>query len=699
MRAARLFALCLLGSAAVFGGSGSGNDNKPAPQTWRMLAPFRDLAEFNDFRKRAREIARANGAWWASTRQEYRGGPLLAQAEPEAEPCDPAEQECVEAGGEIEEIVTTGQRASKNASITNNQESGVDEGDIVKAFDRFIIVLYHGRLFSIDTGEGPGALRLVDRVDAYQSAQLDDWIDEALIFDDTVLVTGYSYETDSSNIGVFRIGKDGVFSFVARYFIESEDYYSWENYATRIVDGKLVIYTPFDLTDYGAKQEVSFPRIRRWTEQEGYTPWQPLFAISDVYRPIQPALAPAMHVVSACTLGAELDCDSRGIVAPWHREMYVSPENIFLWVTSSEYDVRHLRPAKVPECEPGANPLRMRGWPSAVYKLSLADGRITAVHTEGAPPDQFALDEQRGSLWALVHRPPLQCDLDDDDEEAEDRTLALARVPLYAFDVRPPRMQGPDHYALPPVASEYRYDLQTRFTDGFLLYGSAQGRGRAAWGGKYYDPYQPGTLTVVRLGSPEYPGMIKLSHSVDRIELFGANAVTFGYQGNDDFAVSSVALDRRPRLSDTQPLPGVIESENRSHAFNALAQDDGSGIFGIPTMDTRHFRTSRYYDTPIDVQFITASRGLDLASAEKLAGHADSEMPESDYECEVSCIDWYGNARPIFFRDRIFALIGQEFVEGSLTGGRVAELARLYLTTKPAHARTRAAQPEPVEED
>jgi len=35
--------------------------------------------------------------------------------------------------------------------------------------------------------------------------------------------------------------------------------------------------------------------IRRWTEQGGYTPWQPLFSITDVYKPIQPAFTPAMH--------------------------------------------------------------------------------------------------------------------------------------------------------------------------------------------------------------------------------------------------------------------------------------------------------------------------------------------------------------------------------------------------------------------
>ena len=42
----------------------------------------------------------------------------------------------------------------------------------------------------------------------------------------------------------------------------------------------------------------------------------------------------------------------------------------------------------------------------------------------------------------------------------------------------------------------------------------------------------------------------------------------------------------------------------------------------------------------------------------------------------MSCEDWYGNARPIFFRDRIFALIGLEFIEGTFANGKIAEVAR-----------------------
>ena len=56
---------------------------------------------------------------------------------------------------------------------------------------------------------------------------------------------------------------------------------------------------------------------------------------------------------------------------------------------------------------------------------------------------------------------------------------------------------------------------------------------------------------------------------------------------------------------------------------------------------------------------------------------------QSGYRCEVSCVDWYGNSRPIFTGGRIFALMGTDLVEGRLAGGRMSEAGRLDLTGGP----------------
>jgi hypothetical protein len=48
-----------------------------------------------------------------------------------------------------------------------------------------------------------------------------------------------------------------------------------------------------------------------------------------------------------------------------------------------------------------------------------------------------------------------------------------------------------------------------------------------------------------------------------------------------------------------------------------------------------------------------------------------------DDKCHASCVDWYGNARPLFLRGRVFALLGYELVEGKLDQGRMVEVRRI----------------------
>jgi hypothetical protein len=59
-------------------------------------------------------------------------------------------------------------------------------------------------------------------------------------------------------------------------------------------------------------------------------------------------------------------------------------------------------------------------------------------------------------------------------------------------------------------------------------------------------------------------------------------------------------------------------------------------------------------------------------------GVLTAEAPARFYDgCVASCVDWYGNARPIFLRGRVFALLGYELVEGREEGGGVREVRRV----------------------
>jgi len=62
------------------------------------------------------------------------------------------------------------------------------------------------------------------------------------------------------------------------------------------------------------------------------------------------------------------------------------------------------------------------------------------------------------------------------------------------------------------------------------------------------------------------------------------------------------------------------------------------------------------------------------------AAKSDPSHVNADYKCEVSCVDWYGNARPFFIGDRIFALIASELIELQDTPGSLTERSRINLS-------------------
>lgn len=63
-----------------------------------------------------------------------------------------------------------------------------------------------------------------------------------------------------------------------------------------------------------------------------------------------------------------------------------------------------------------------------------------------------------------------------------------------------------------------------------------------------------------------------------------------------------------------------------------------------------------------------------FAMAGELAAHPSRARDDA---CVASCIDWYGNSRPIFLGDRMFALMCYELVEGRVASGRIREVARV----------------------
>jgi hypothetical protein len=567
-----------------------------------------------------------------------------------------------------------------NPEITNNQTIGVDEGGIVKQIDRFLIVLQDGRLFSADLGAGAGApLRLADRIDVYRNREnAASWYDEMLVFGDRILVTAYNYREGASEITVIRMDRQGRLTREGRFLLSSNDYYSTENYATRIVGDNLVFYAPQALAAGGPDGRFAWPRIRRAERDGEADAGEALIGPTDVYAPPGQVEYGVLHTLSVCPLRGAMDCRTTAFIGPPMRELYVSPTDAFLWIGAPDglpwsIDYANRRRQDCPEdrnWEDGADQAAM------LYRLPLDGGPVGAVAVDGVPADQFAFDSRDGRFRALLARAPAGC-----TEPGTARPLALLDIPLAAFDDDIRHVSDRGYADLPPIAEGV---LENRFVGQWLVYGGRTGSDGALNGN---GAPTRSTLVAVPLARPGDAIRLALPHNALRIERAGSDAVVTGYRDARGLSLSYVSLaGARPRIAATTLLARRFESEGRSHAFNAWIRSDGSGLIGLPTT-VQTSRSGRGWSVSAssELSFIAVASDKSLSHAGQLAPRArpTGRNARSAYRCEVSCIDWYGNSRPIFTGGRIFALMGTDLVEGRMGSGRIGEVGRLDLTGRP----------------
>ena len=190
-------------------------------------------------------------------------------------------------------------------SVTNVQHAGVDEGGIVKLHGDHLVVLRRGRLFTVAIGDG--ALKPVSLVDAF-GPDIDPsgtWYDEMLVSEDTIAVIGYSYARGGTEVGLFNIDRAGNLSYRSTYHLRSNDYYSSRNYASRLIGGKLIFYTPLYLSPGATDPFQTFPAVRKWHKGATAGEFQRIASATRVYRPEQqlsPGYSLALHTVTVCDL-------------------------------------------------------------------------------------------------------------------------------------------------------------------------------------------------------------------------------------------------------------------------------------------------------------------------------------------------------------------------------------------------------------
>jgi hypothetical protein len=242
--------------------------------------------------------------------------------------------------------------------------------------------------------------------------------------------------------------------------------------------------------------------------------------------------------------------------------------------------------------------------------------------------------------------------------ERENNVITLLRIPLYAFSDG--SVDASAWWYRPITRGEAPI---ARFVGDYVLVGIPT----------LYAGHTAGKRVVVTAWEGTASILLNLTHDVERIEAMGAHAVVVG--GDDDhLSMTAIRVGRQPAVAGTLVLPNASQSEYRSHAFFYRQDGPDDGVFGLPveTIDPGDASSDR----PARIVFIR-NRGLTFSAAGTLDPRAAAPIDDG---CRASCVDWYGNARPIFIDGRVFALIGYDMVEGRLVGGRVDTIRRLNFT-------------------
>ena len=528
-------------------------------------------------------------------------------------------------------------------SVTNVQTAGVDEGGIVKLHGKHLVMLRRGKLFTVQVGGN--ALQPVSSLDAYApgSDPSGSWYDEMLIDGDTLVVIGYSYSRGGTEIGLFDIDANGKLAYRATYHLRSNDYYSSRNYASRLIGSKLVFYSPLSLNLRRGDPFGGFPALRRWRPDAVPSDFKRIAPATRIYRTDEEpetGFGLTLHTVTVCDLAQrDMRCEATAVMGPQGRVFYVSGESVFVWTTR-------------------------RGSDSGVFRIPLDGSAPSALKVAGAPVDQFSFLESADGHLNVLLRAEGQGDAMWDGARGRG-DMALLRVPLTSFSDGRDSAPASSYHPLPGGGG---YGLQNRYVGPYLLYGHPGNGGRRkadqAW------PRQP--LYAVRWADAGSVQALSLPHGVERIEALGNDAVVIGAQGKD-LHFSSIRLGAQAAVATRYIRADAAQGESRSHGFFYKPHTASEGVIGLPILGADERPGS---SRPAASVLYLRNSGLTLTELGALAARP-VQLSAADDGCRASCVDWYGNARPLFLQGRVFALLGYEVVEGVFKKGQIREVRRI----------------------
>lgn len=534
----------------------------------------------------------------------------------------------------------------KQESITNTQHAGVDEGGIVKLHGEHLVVLRRGRLFTVAIGDN--SLKPISAVDAF-GPDIDPrytWYDEMLVSADTVAVIGYSYERGGTEVGLFKIDGAGHLAYRSTYHLRSNDYYSSRNYASRLIGSKLIFYTPLYLNPYSDDPFAQFPAVRKWHKGATAGEFQRIVSAARVYLParkLNSSYGLAMHTVTVCDLANDdFKCDATAVLGAPGRVFYVSPESVYVWTTDwSRYGQRSDER-------------------SMLYRMPLDGSSPSAIGVSGSPVDQFSfLESEDKNLNVLVRSDSSGDGMWAAEVAAGD--VAMMRIPLSLFNDGSDNASSWTYHPLPKPAG---YTFQNRFVGNYLLYGTGSG-----WGAPGKN--NQASLFTVRWTDGD-TNELTVNHGVDRIEALGSDAIVVGTDGSD-LHFMAIRLGDSPEVADEYVRKGASQGELRSQGFFYKPDGRDSGVLGLPISVPGRPGYQHLFQGSAAILFL---RNTSLHFEELGELNAQSEKAVDD-GCRASCVDWYGNSRPIFVKGRVLALLGYEIVEGNFKDGRMSESRRI----------------------
>jgi len=556
--------------------------------------------------------------------------------------------------GDFNEISVSAAKRDSAGSITNNQVEGVDEGDIVKRIGDFVVLLRRGRLFSYSISPVESQPTAISYIDVLPTGEdMDAWYDEILVHGRTILLLGYSYETSTTLIRKFELSEAGQLSRSDSFYFVSEDYYDGENYGTRLVGSQLVFYFARALVpdaEQASKAIISGRIVDGKPVVDG-----PAFSREVVYQPVQHSDAPTLHTIARCPIDRpEFHCEATTILGPGADLMYVSRDAAYLWLNSSgwAYDYFLMGDRWVQRAA-------RRYWRSGesaddlavVYRVPLDGTRPGLVGVSGRPINQFSFNEAPNALQVIVRTT-------DEDPVSP----AVWTIPTDMFGQKPAQLSLTHLSVLPTLTGDMHVN---RFVGDLLLYDdTAEENGFLS------------TLMIKDLATTTPPVAEALTFAVERIEPVGKRAVVIGPDLQSGLVLVPFDLQNGVLRGAGMRLPLSVQADGRSHSFNYRSRSDGD-LLGLPVIrvsaDDMESGRAWWDGGPRDIHMEYLFIGSDLTIRPQ--GVLSSRDRRDDH-CIVSCADWYGDSRPFFIGERLYALLGYELVQGHWTGGAIEEDGR-----------------------